>query len=225
MHRMTKVAVTTALLAGGLLEPQVVGAHDVHYYGIADGIKGTLTVGTVTKSVLVTEVLMACTGTPREETASSVANPRPILITASNVHGYTLGDDGLATVKADIDRFMLSLDDGLVIQASGLTSHAESSCDQATLDVKDSGGATVGSLSINGQGQAITGEPNQVIDMGPFGKVVVNEQVFVTRQRSGRTIGNGVTITALHVYVADPNYPIHGDLSFAKSKSKVTCSS
>lgn len=222
-RRMTKVAVTTALFAGGLLVSQVAGAHDIHYYGVADGVKGKLTIGTLDKSVLVTEVLMACTGTPREETLSSVSNPQPIQINASTVHGYTLGDGGTATVNADIEQFQMNLQDGLVIQASGLNSHAQSTCDESTLMVTDQADSTVGSLYINGQGQAITGQPNQVIDMSPFGKVVVNEQKFTTKQRSGQTIGYGVEVTAVHVYVADQNYPINGDVAFAKSKSKVTC--
>lgn len=216
MHtRATPVAAAALGALGGLFVAPAASAHDVHYTGSAVGIKGTFEAATITKSVTVTEVLMACSGTPREETLSALSNPLPIGLSANNVHAYTVGVHNVAASNADIESFKMSLADNFRVEATGLQSRAEATCEEATRRVTTDGSSDVGSLTINGQRQALSGSPNQAFEVPGLGKVVVNEQVQVSAKE--------LIVTALHVYVADASYPANGDLAFARSRAKITC--
>src|SRR5882762_8979326 len=96
-------AAALALGATGVCFWQVAQAFDIHYSGLADGIKGTLNAAGANKSILIAEVLMACTGSAREETVSSVSNPQPLGVTAQNVHVFTQGINHVAASKADTE--------------------------------------------------------------------------------------------------------------------------
>jgi hypothetical protein len=208
------IGVTAAAVIGGLWLP-VAQSHDVHYSGRAIGAFGTINAASVTKSITLADVPMSCSGTAREETVSSVSNPSPIKLTAKTVNGYAIGRDNVSATKAGIEEMHLETGD-LKVDATGLTSHAEARCDEATLKITTSGDADVGSLVINGQGQQITGEPNQVIEVPGIGSIIVNEQLSPSTREK--------LVYALHVKVADPSFPANGDLYFAQSRSKITCS-
>jgi hypothetical protein len=214
MSRIGRTAALAAAMSAGLVVP-IAHSHDIHYSGSATGIKGTVTLASVKKSVTVADVAMACTGTAREETVSAVSNPQPLGLSAQTVHVFSIGRDNVAESTADIEKFDLSLADGFRVQASALTSHAEATCTEATRAVTTSGGSDVGSLFINGEGQAITGEPNQTFEVPGLGKVIVNE---VQRPSTKEII-----VYALRVIVADPDYPANGEVYFARSRAKVTC--
>jgi hypothetical protein len=205
-----------AAAAAALLWQSVAQSHEVHFTGRATGVNGTLTAQTVKKTLVLADVLMACTGTAREETVSTISNPAPLGLNARNVHGYTIGRDDVAATNAGIDELHVNLADGFKVDATALQSNAESRCDEATLKVVTSGSADVGSLFINGEGQALTGEPNQTFEVPGMGKVIVNEQL----KPSSREI----IVNAMHVIVADPSYPASGDIVFAHSRAKTTCS-
>jgi hypothetical protein len=208
-------AAVLALGAAGVCFGPAAQAFDIHYSGSATGIKGVLNAAGVNKTVTVADVAMACTGTPREETVSTVSNPQPLGISARTVHVYSIGTQHTAASNADIETFAMNLADNFRVNASGIQSHAEATCDEATRAITTSGGSDVGSLYINGQGQALTGEENQAFEVPGLGRVVVNE---VQRPSAKEIIVIGV-----HVYVADPTYPANGDLVFARSRAKVTC--
>jgi len=214
--RVARIAGLPALVAAGLLawQDQVL-SHEVHFTGRAMGVDGTVTFQTAKKSVRIVDVLMACSGTPREETFSEVNNPQPLGLQARTVHGFTVGRDDVAESAADVEEFHLNLANGLKVDATMVQSSAEARCGD-DLRITTTGDATVGSLFINGQGRAITGEPNQTFEIPGVGKVVVNEQI--------RPSSREIIVNAIHVQVADPTYPANGDVVFAHSRAKITCS-
>jgi hypothetical protein len=220
--RSTIAAVSVAM-AGSLLWLPSAQSHEVHFTGRATGINGVLNVATVKKSLLVTDVLMSCSGTAREETASAISNPEPLLVNARNVHAYTIGRDDVAASNASIEEFHLQFPSSngsgpVTIDATAAQSNAESRCNESTLTITRTGGSSLASLKINGQGQALSGEPNQQIALpGNLGTLIVNERDTTTNSRE-------IVVNALHVKVADPQYPVNGDILFAHSRAKVTCS-
>lgn len=210
------IAALTGVLAASLLYVPSAAAHEVHASGRAIGTFGTVKFGTVTKSIELANTPMACTGSPREEIVSVVSNPQPLGVSAKTVRGYAIGRDDVAATAAGVEELHLNLANGLRIDATGLQSNAEARCDEATLKVTTTGGSDVASLTVNGQGRTITGTPNQVIEIPGVAKIHVNEQI---RPSSREIITN-----AMRVQLLDPNYPASGELTFAQSRSKITCS-
>ena len=209
-------SVVVVLCAATALVWSPARSHEVHFTGKATGVNATLTAAGVRKTLVLADVLMACSGTAREETVSTVTNGQPLGLTVKSVRGYTIGRDDVSATNAGIEELHLNLADGFRVDATALQSSAESRCNESTFQVTATGASDVATLSINGQSRAITGEPNQTFEVPGFGKVIVNEQL---RPSSREIITN-----ALHVVVADPNYPASGDLVFAHSRAKVTCS-
>ena len=212
MRTPFRAVVFTACLAAVVLPAQ---SHEVHFTGKATGVNAQVTFGTAKKSLVLADVLMACSGTAREETVSSVSNALPLGVSARTVRGYTIGRDDVSATNAGVEEIHVNLADGFKVDATALQSNAEARCG-ADLRVATEGDAEVGSLFINGQGRTLTGEPNQTFEVPGFGKVVVNEQI--------RPSSREIIVNAMHVYVADPSYPANGDLVFAHSRAKITCS-
>lgn len=213
--RIARFAGLSGAVMAGVLASGAVQSHEVHFTGRAMGIDGTVTFASAKKSVRVVDVLMSCSGTAREETSSQVANPQPLEVTARTVHGFTIGRDDVSEASADIEEFHLNLANGLRVDGTLVQSEASSTCN-SDFTITKRGSATVGSLSINGQGRTITGEPNQTFEIPGVGKVVVNEQLHPSSRE--------IVVNAIHVQVADPSYPANGDLVFAHSRAKITCS-
>jgi hypothetical protein len=215
-NRPFRSVVLTACATAAVLAGAPVQSHEVHFTGKATGVNATLTAAGAKKTLVLADVLMACTGTAREETVSTISNPQPLGVSARTVRGYTIGRDDVAATNAGIEELHMNLADGFRVDATALQSNAESRCDQSTLKVSATGSANVGSLFINGEGRTLTGEPNQTFEVPGLGKVIVNEQL--------RPSSREIIVNAMHVIVADPNYPANGDLVFAHSRAKVTCS-
>lgn len=213
--RNARSAIASAVLAGTLLLPAA-QSHEVHFTGRATGVNGTVTFQSVKKTLVLADVLMSCSGTAREETVSTVSNPQPLGLTARTVRGYTIGRDDVAASNAGIEELHLNLADGFKVDATGLQSNAESRCDEATFKITKTGDTDVATLSINGQARSITGEPNQTFDVPGLGQVIVNEQLHPSTRE--------LIVNALHVKVSDPSYPASGDIVFAHSRAKITCS-
>jgi hypothetical protein len=192
-------------------------SHEVHFTGKATGVNATLTAAGVKKTLVLADVLMACSGTAREETVSTVTNGQPLGLSVKTVRGYTIGRDDVSATNAGIEELHMNLADGFRVDATGLQSHAESRCDKTTMKITASGGADVATLMINGQSRSISGAPNQTFEVPGLGKVIVNEQI--------RPSSREIIVNALRVIVADPDYPANGDLIFAHSRAKLTCSS
>lgn len=191
-------------------------SHEVHFTGRAIGTFGSVTFGTLVKKVVLADVPMACSGTAREEIVSTAGNPQPLGLSAKTVRGYAIGTNDVASTDAGVEELHLNLADGLRIDATGLQSSADARCDAATFKITTAGQADVGSLFINGEGQALSGEPNQAFEVPGVGKVIVNEQI--------RPSSREIIVNAMRVVVADETYPAHGEVVFAQSRSKITCS-
>lgn len=213
--RIARFAGLSGAVMAGVLASGAVRSHEVHFTGRAMGIDGTVTFASAKKSVRVVDVLMSCSGTAREETSSQVANPQPLEVTARTVRGFTIGRDDVSEASADIEAFHLNLANGLRVNGTLVQSEASSTCN-SDFTITKRGSATVGSLSINGQGRTITGAPNQTFEIPGVGKIVVNEQLHPSSRE--------IIVNAIHVRVADPSYPANGDLVFAHSRAKITCS-
>lgn len=211
--RMSRRATLAVALAVSVVS-QVAHSHDIHYSGNATGIKGQLTFGTLKKTVTVADVAMACTGTAREETVSSVSVPQPVGLTAKTVHVYSIGRDNVAESTADIEQFSLNLANNFRVEAGAISTHAEATCTEATRTVTTDGGSTLGYLTINGERRQLSGDRQEFAIPG-LGKVIVND---VQRPSAKEIIVYGV-----RVIVADPSYPVNGEVYFARSRAKVTC--
>lgn len=189
-------------------------AHDVHYNGRSTGIKGTLTVDAIRKDVLIVDVPMSCNGAGKEEVASSVSIASPFKLSAKTVRGYNIGDDGTAAAEAQIEQFAFQVG-GTTIEATGLDSHVEATCSADSLSTKKSGGSNIGTLTINGQAQTLTGQPNQTIAIPNFGSIVINEQSDPSSKER--------VVTALHVKAGTSDGKIAGDLAFAIARARINC--
>src|SRR5688572_12367511 len=97
-ERPVRSVVLTACAAGAAIAlwGSAVQAHEVHFTGKATGVNAQVTFGTAKKSLLLADVLMACSGTAREETVSTVSNPAPLGLQARTVRGYTIGRDDVS---------------------------------------------------------------------------------------------------------------------------------
>jgi hypothetical protein len=115
------------------------------------------------------------------------------LLTAGPISGVTRGSNGLATADITVNNFLLMFG-GNTISAQMIGGHA-------TADGHTGGRPEVGGFSdflgliVNGQPVAVTGAPNQQIDLPNNERLVLNEQ-FTS---SGDTVGT-ITLNALHLY-------------------------
>ncbi len=77
------------------------------------------------------------------------------------------------------------------------------------------GDARIVGLRIRGVEQELTGEPNQVIDLGSLGSIIINEQIF-----DGPS---DITVNALHATLRTPDGMQLADVIVASSHADVVC--
>jgi hypothetical protein len=198
-------------------------AHDIHYTGRATGINGTVTVhnsagSLVTKKLLIVDLAMNCTGAPREDTASALSTPAPVLVQAQTVRGYLVGNDGVTAATAGIETLKLELE-GHTVEATLLHSNAEATCHESDLSITTNMNSSVATLKIDGRSQALTTQPNQRIPIPGLGELIVNEQAVTANWKSNKE----VTVSALHLAINQSQTGAKGDLWFATSRAKVYC--
>jgi len=216
VNRSAALGVSAAAIVSALAWLPLVHAHEVHYSGRATGFNGTLTAAGAKKTLVLADVAMACTGTAREETVSTVSNPLPLGVAAKTVTAYTIGRDDVAATHSGMEELHINLADGFTLDATGLQSRSEVRCDESTFRITKDGGSEVGSLTINGERYAYSGAPNETYEIPGVATVIVNEQLNPTSKE--------LIVNALHIKVADPSYPAYGDIVVAHSRSKLTCS-
>lgn len=211
------LGVSAAAVAATLAWLPPAYSHEVHYSGRATGFNGTLNAAGAKKTLVLADVAMACTGTAREETVSTVSNPQPFGIAAKTVTAYTLGRNDEAIANAGAEELHIDLGGGsFTLDATALRSHAQVNCDEATFVISKSGGSEFGSLTINGERFEYSGEPNETYEIPGVATVIINEQLNPnSRER---------IVNALHIKVADPSFPLSGDIVVAHSRAKLTCS-
>jgi hypothetical protein len=197
-------------------------ASNVFFSGRAIGAVGTVKAGTVNASIVLADNQMSCNGVPQEETVASVNNPSPIKLVSQTVATYTLGRDNTSTSTASIQNLNLGIPD-LNIKVSAIATNAQVHCDFVPTHSTPSGlrakytvtgGSDIGTVSINGEGTAITGEANQTIEVPGVATIIFNEQI-----RSSHSI----IVSGVHIKLLDESYPANGDIVLAYSRAKITC--
>jgi len=117
------------------------------------------------------------------------------LASAEVVHAATVGQGNSSSAEAFVANPSLTVANN-AIEADVLRSQAEASCHGGQASA--SGSSEVAGLVINGSPIAVTGNPNQTVEL-PGLRIVINEQ-------SGSTSGNqaDITVNALHVTAFNP---------------------
>lgn len=210
-----RVSSASALLLSSLLlvqaSPTLAG--DVFYSGRATAVSGTVKLGDVVQTVTISDNGMSCQGLPKTETLYNVNHPLPIGVRADEAYTFTQGKDRRAISKARLSNLSLDIP-GLALGLTAVESRAEANCDESNV-VKVIGKSTFGSLSVNGQSYAITGQPNQTIQIPNVASITVNEQTkFSTEMR----------VVGLRIKLLNASQPLYGDIQVAAARAKISCS-
>jgi hypothetical protein len=126
------------------------------------------------------------------------------LLTAEVLPASTIGQGDRTRSEASVANLTLTAG-GNAISAEFLMARAQAVCGPTV-----SGGSEVVGLVINGQAITVTGEPNQMVDLG-VGRVVINEQ-------SSSPDNSDITVNALHVVVDGV-----ADVVISSAHAEVTC--
>jgi hypothetical protein len=205
--------IAAALLGGALIAPTSLAAGDVFYNGRATAVSGVVKVGDIRQSVLISDNGMSCQGLPKNETLYGISRPgTPVAVVADEAYTFTQGRDRRALTKARISGLKLDVPN-VAIALSAAEGRAEARCDESNT-VTVIGKSTVGTLSVNGQSYAVTGQPNQAIEIPGLATITVNEQTKLARE---------VRVVALRVKLLDPSQPLSGDIQVAAARAKITC--
>ena len=134
---------------------------------------------------------------------------------AAVVHASTVGADNASRSEASVADLEMIVA-GNTVSAGFLQARAAATCEggQATA----SGSSELARVVINGQEIAISGEPNQTIELAGV-KVVINEQF-------GSASGNRaeITVNALHVTASDPlSGQRLADVVIASAHADISC--
>ena len=159
--------------------------------GNAQNVRGQARVlqSTVSTSLGSTSVSLADTGTLNDSSdareASQGTGSVAGVFSGETLHATTIGWPDQVTSEASVAGISLSVG-GIAIGADFVMSRAFAAAAGAA------GATNIEGLSIGGVPVAVTGEPNQTIEL-PLGRVILNEQ---------RASGGGLTVNALHITVS-----------------------
>jgi hypothetical protein len=133
----------------------------------------------------------------------------PGLLTAQVLHASTVGHGNHSRSEASVANLGLTVA-GNSIGADFLMARAEATCGPGGASA--SGSSEIVGLVINGQTVAVSGQPNQTVNLPPptGGSVIINEQ-------SSKGPGD-ITVTALHVIV-----PGTADVAVSSAHADITC--
>jgi len=116
----------------------------------------------------------------------------PGVLSAEALHASTVGQGNDSRSEASVANLNLTVG-GNTIGAGFLMARASASCSGSTPSV--SGSSEIVALVVNGQTIAVSGQPNQTVNL-PVGYIVINEQSSSVRGRHG-----DITVNALHVVI------------------------
>ncbi len=145
------------------------------------------------------------TGGARE--ASLLDANVPGLLTAEVLHASTVGQGHRSSSEASVATVALTVG-GNTIAAELLVARATAECHNGTASV--SGSSEIVNLVVNGQTIAVSGAPNQTIELQPGSFIIINEQ------RSARA--GDLTVNALHVVVDGV-----ADVIISSAHADITC--
>jgi hypothetical protein len=129
------------------------------------------------------------------------------LLTAEVLHASTVGQGKESKSEASVANVSLTVG-GNAIAADFLAARATATC--AGSGAATSGSSEIAALTINGQTVAVTGAPNQRVDLPLGGYVIIDEQ---TSARSG-----DITVNAVHVLI-----PGIADVIISSAHADITC--
>ena len=136
------------------------------------------------------------------------------------LHASTVGRGEHSRSEASVAEFAVTIA-GVPIQAEFLRAAADATCQAGLATI--SGASQLINLVINGVPVVVTGVPNQNVAVGPV-TIILNEQTVSTTGQ-----GADITVSALHVTVADMPDPITGltipgsDLVVAQAHADIHC--
>lgn len=132
-------------------------------------------------------------------------------------HASTVGQGKRSRSQATVADVALEVA-GQPIRATFLEAAASAVCDAAGNAVGAASSA-IANLTVAGQPIAVTGEPNQVIELPLLGlRIMLNEQDV---KQSGNTAD--VTVNALHITASDPVTGKKVDVIVAQAHADITC--
>jgi len=117
----------------------------------------------------------------------------PGLLSAEALHAATVGQGNHSRSEASVANLNLTVG-GNTIGAGFLMARASASCSGSTPSF--SGSSEILALAVNGQTIAVSGQPNQTVNL-PVGYIVINEQSSSGKGRHGE-----ITVNALHVVIS-----------------------
>ena len=130
----------------------------------------------------------------------------PGLLTAEVLDAETVGQGNASRSEASVAEVALTVG-GNNISADFLESRATAMCTDGGATA--SGSSDIAALSVNGQTIAVSGAPNQTVDLPGGGQLIINEQ------RGGP---GDITVNALHVIV-----PGVADVIISSAHADITC--
>ena len=130
----------------------------------------------------------------------------PGLLTAEVLDAETVGQGNASRSEASVAELTLTVG-GNTISADFLQARATAMCTDNGATA--SGSSDIAALSVNGQTIAVSGEPNQTVDLPGGGQLIINEQ------RGGP---GGITVNALHVIVDGV-----ADVVISSAHADITC--
>jgi hypothetical protein len=149
-------------------------------------------------------------GVSKDETGGFLA------LTAVVGHAATVGQGSSSSADASVAQVSMDVANN-VVEASLLRSQANASCGGEGR-ASASGTSELARLVVNGQEIAVTGAPNQRIDL-PNGRIIINEQ-------SSREDGNEaeITVNALHVTTFVPfSTQVLADVVISSAHADIAC--
>lgn len=201
-----------AILGASLLHAAPVAAGDVFYSGRATAVNGQLKIGGLVQNFTVSDNGMSCQGTPKSETLYDVSHPLPLAVNASQAYTFTQGRNRSSLARARLSNVNVEVA-GLKASLSAVDARSEARCDDSgTITLL--GKSTLGSLTVNGQSYALTGQPNQSIAIPNVAVLIVNEQVKFSQE---------VRVTGLRIKLLDASVGVSGDVRIASTRAKISC--
>jgi hypothetical protein len=183
------------------------------FSGRASGVRATI--GTLPPIVLSDTGPLPESGGAQEASLLAASIPGELtggvlVLSAEALHATTIGQGDRSRSEASLANLDMTVA-GNSIAADFLTAQAEAACTGAGPQV--GGRSDLAQLVINGQPVAVSGAPNQRIDLVTGGYVVVNEQSSSVEGNYGE-----ITVNALHVVI-----PGVADVVVASAHADIQC--
>jgi hypothetical protein len=199
-----------AVLGAAALPASAAG--DVFYSGRATGVNASVTVMGIKQNILISDNGMSCQGLPKSETLYSLTNPAPLNVSINEAYTFTQGRERSSLTKARLSGVSIAVP-GLALNSALIESRAQATCNTSNV-ITLNGKSTVGTLTINGQSYAVTGQPNQRISIPNVASITVNEQ---------QRFSNEVRVVGVRVRLLTTNTLAAGDLQIAAARAKIVC--